>query len=136
MEARNCKKCGKIFNYIGGIPICPACKDKAEEQYQTVKKFVQDHKQASMKEIVEQCGVEQKQVQQWIREERLFFTDDSPVKIACELCGATISTGRYCEKCKKETAHTFSGATRSVAPAQTFPEAPKKSASKMYTFRK
>ena len=27
-DVRNCRKCGKIFNYIGGAPICPACRKR------------------------------------------------------------------------------------------------------------
>ena len=25
MDVRNCKQCSKLFNYIGGAPICPEC---------------------------------------------------------------------------------------------------------------
>ena len=79
----NCKKCGKMFNYITGNKICPACKEEEEAVFQKVKKFVQDNKKASMDEICAECEVEPKLVKQWIREERLFFADDSPVKISC-----------------------------------------------------
>lgn len=103
----NCKKCGKMFNYITGNKICPACKEEEEAVFQKVKKFVQDNKKASMDEICAECEVEPKLVKQWIREERLFFADDSPVKISCERCGCQISSGRFCDKCKKEAAGNF-----------------------------
>ncbi len=112
MNLKNCKKCGKMFNYIAGMPICPQCRENAEAQFQVVKKFVQENKQASIPEIVENCNVETKQIQQWIREERLFFADDSPVKINCEICGTQISTGRFCDKCKKETMNGLNVAGR------------------------
>ena len=35
-------------------------------------------------------------------EERLAFTDDSPVGIECENCGAMIKTGRFCDACKSK----------------------------------
>lgn len=112
MNARNCKKCGKIFNYIAGPPICQACKEAAEVKFQEVKEFVRENKSASMKEIVANCGVEERQVEQWIREERLIFAADSPIKLNCEICGAPIFTGRYCSKCKNETANSFGTAGR------------------------
>ena len=36
-DVRNCRKCGKIFNYIGGVPICPACREKEEEDFQRIR---------------------------------------------------------------------------------------------------
>lgn len=96
-----------MFNYVMGIPVCPQCKEKQEATFQRVKKFVQDNKKATIEEIVENCDVDSAQVKQWIREERLFFSDDSPVKISCELCGCQIPSGRFCDKCKKEAAGNF-----------------------------
>lgn len=58
-----------------------------------------------MREISEKCDVSTRQIEQWIREERLSFSDDSPIGIACEVCGATIRTGRYCERCKNDLAN-------------------------------
>ncbi len=112
MEVKNCRKCGKMFNYIGGQQICPACKEAVEKKFQEVKEYVREHKAASMTQICEDCDVENKQVQQWVREERLVFSDESPIKLSCELCGTQIKTGRYCDKCKKETANNISAAGR------------------------
>lgn len=116
MNVKNCRKCGKLFNYIAGEPICPQCREKNEEVFQKVKKFVQDNKKASITQICEECEVDQKQVRQWVREERLVFAEDSPVKINCERCGALINTGRFCAKCKRETMNNLSNASRRPEP--------------------
>ena len=111
-----------MFNYIAGDKICPQCKEAEEAIFQKVKKFVQDNKKATMEEISAECGVEAKKIKQWIREERLFFTDDSPVKISCEICGKQISSGRFCPQCKKEAASNFDSvinAARPQRPAST-----------------
>lgn len=121
MNARNCKKCGKIFNYVAGPPICPVCREKAEQKFQEVKEFVRANKSASMKEISENCNVEEHQVKQWVREERLVFASDSPIKLFCESCGAPIFTGRYCGKCKKDQANTFGAAGRQENAANPAP---------------
>lgn len=54
----------------------------------------------SISEISDKFEDSTKQIEQWVREERLCFTDDSPIGLQCECCGATIKTGRYCDKCK------------------------------------
>lgn len=108
MNVRNCKKCGKLFNHIAGRPICPACKEKLEETFQEVKKYIRENHMADIKEVSEACDVEPTQIQQWIREERLEFTADSPVKLPCENCGTMIRSGKYCEKCKREMANNLS----------------------------
>lgn len=110
MNVRNCRKCGRLFNYVAGMPICPACKDKLEEVFQVVKKYIRENPRADMKEIAEACNVETGQIQQWIREERLEFTSDSPVKLPCENCGAPIMSGKYCDKCKQSMAKNLSDA--------------------------
>ncbi|MCR4586529.1 MAG: flagellar protein [Lachnospiraceae bacterium] len=130
---KNCRKCGKMFNYMMGPPICPACREKIEKKFQEVKEYVREHKAASMNQITEDCDVERKQVEQWVREERLVFSDESPIKLHCERCGAYITTGRFCDKCKKETANDVSAAgARETGNAA---EAPRNSGLRMHTFR-
>ena len=58
-------------------------------------------------------NVDVKQVKKWVREERLFFTDDSPVKINCEGCGVQIATGRFCDKCRKSAYNSFDNIVKS-----------------------
>ena len=111
MEVRNCRGCGKLYNYIGGPyrNLCPNCIEKIEEKYLEVKEYIQDHHNATMTEVAEECDVSTRQIEQWVREERLSFSDDSPIGIACEVCGATIRTGRYCERCKNDLANRLGG---------------------------
>lgn len=136
MEIKNCRACGKMFNYMMGEQICPACREAQEVKFQEVKKFVQDNKTATMNEICEQCDVDIKQVKKWVREERLFFTDDSPVKINCESCGVQISTGRFCDKCRKTAASTFDNLVKSGnATRQSRDDGPTTSGTRMFTFR-
>lgn len=100
MNVRNCKKCGRIFNYVSGVPICPSCREGMEKKFQEVKDYIRENRQAGITEVAEVCEVEVRQIKQWVREERLEFSEDSAVGIDCELCGAMIRSGRFCEKCK------------------------------------
>lgn len=128
MDVRNCRKCGKIFNYVLGVPICQACKEKAEEKFQEVKEFIRDNKGASIPEISETCEVETSQIHQWIREERLVFADDSPIGINCENCGTMIKTGRFCDKCKAEMVNNLKSSIRK--PEMPRPEPQKRKSEK------
>lgn len=107
MNVRNCRKCGRIFNYVMGPLVCPRCREEQEAKFQEVKKYVQDHHGADIQEVAEACDVEPSQIRQWIREDRLQFADDSPIRIPCENCGAMIQSGRFCEKCKVEMTKEF-----------------------------
>lgn len=104
MDVRNCARCGRMFNYVSGPPICPRCQADAEQKFVEVKKYIQDHKNAPITQIAEECEVTTSQIHQWIRQERLEFSEDSAIGLACEKCGAMIRTGRFCEKCKGEMA--------------------------------
>lgn len=110
MEILNCRNCGRLFNYIGGQQICATCKSSLEEKFVEVKKYIYENKQASILQISEDMGVSTQQIRQWIREERLFFSDDSPLGIDCEICGTTIKTGRYCDACKSNMRNELAGA--------------------------
>ena len=79
MEARSCRSCGRLFNYIQGPPICMACKQKLEDKFLQVRDYIRENDSATMKEISEDNEVSVKQIKQWVREERLTFTDHSPV---------------------------------------------------------
>ena len=118
MEVRACRTCKRLFNYITGPVRCPACSDALEKKFQQVKSYIWDHKTASLQEISEQNDVSVGQLRQWVREERLSFTDESPVGLECESCGATIKTGRYCANCKSKLSNTL----MSALPKETKPE--------------
>ena len=110
MEVRACRTCKRLFNYITGPVRCPACADALEKKFQQVKQYIWDNKTASLQEISDANDVSIGQLRQWVREERLSFTQDSPVGLECESCGATIKTGRYCDNCKGRLSNTLMSA--------------------------
>lgn len=116
MNVRNCRKCGRIFNYVMGPAICPRCREDQEAKFQEVKKYVQEHHGADMVEVSEACDVDTNQIRQWIREERLQFADDSPIRIACEGCGTMIRSGRFCDHCKADMVNGFRQAVKPDMP--------------------
>ncbi|SHO49476.1 flagellar protein [Anaerocolumna xylanovorans] len=107
MDVRNCKNCGKLFNYIGGQPLCPTCMKALDDKFDQVKEYIYDHPRAGVQEVAEENDVTTMQIHKWIRDERLSFTEDSMVSLECEMCGASIRTGRFCKSCKDKLSSHF-----------------------------
>ncbi len=119
MNVRNCRMCGRIFNYVAGAFLCQACREKMEEKFQEVKEFIRQHPGVSIPEVSEACDVEPSQIRQWLREERLEVTENSALYLSCESCGMPIRSGRYCDKCKNNLTAGFKNVMRSnAAPVQ------------------
>lgn len=126
MDVRNCRKCGKLFNYVDGPITCIRCREELEEKFQEVKKFVQDNPRVSISIVSEECEVEVNQIKHWIREERLQFADDSPIKVSCERCGTMIGSGKFCNKCKVDMANNLSDSIKKpVKPVVEKPKDPR-----------
>lgn len=116
MEVRNCKGCRRLFNYLSGPQLCPACVKKLEGKFAEVKEYLEENPKATMQQISEDNDVSVKQIKQWVREERLYFSDDSPYGIECEMCGKMIKSGRFCNECRGQMANTFQKAIDKPKP--------------------
>ena len=111
MDVRTCKSCGRLFNYLSGDPLCSACRDSTEKKFMEVKEYIRENRNASIK-----------QLERWVRQERLEFSKDSGVMFFCSSCGEPIQSGTMCEKCKKGMASSLS----SMIDKPKTVEAPKK----------
>lgn len=110
-DVRNCRKCGKIFNYIGGAPICPACREKEEEDFQKIKKYLYENPGASLTQVSTELEVSAEMIKRFLREGRLeIANDDGNLLLECENCGKAIKTGRYCPECERILASGFKSA--------------------------
>ncbi len=116
MNVRNCRKCGKIFNYIGGAPLCQSCREAMEAKFQEVKAYIRENKGVGINEVAEACDVEPQQITQWLREDRLEVTEDSALMLNCESCGAPIRSGKYCERCKGQLTGSLKAITNAAKP--------------------
>lgn len=114
LEVKTCKKCGKIFQYITGAPICPKCKKAEEELFQVVKEYLRANKGATVEEVCQETGASIKMIERYLKEGRLEVTPDSPIALNCEQCGAKIRTGRLCDKCRARINNGLSEAAQSI----------------------
>lgn len=116
MDVKNCKGCGRLFNYLSGPPLCPNCTKVLDEKFEQVKEYIYDHPRVDMQEVSEVFNVPIPQIKQWIRDERLAFAEDSMIGLECEKCGTTIRTGRFCKSCKDNLAKGLTGLYSEVKP--------------------
>lgn len=123
MNVRNCRNCGRIFNYIAGPITCQSCREKLEAKFQDVKDYIRSHPGVGIPEVSEACEVDPSQIRQWLREDRLELTEDSPIRLMCEGCGEQIRSGKYCDRCK---ASMQSGFKQILDSAKTKDKAPGK----------
>lgn len=118
MDVINCKGCGRLFNALTRTRLCPNCQAKLEEKFQEVKKYINDNPGSTIDAVSQECDVSAKQIKQWIRDERLSFSEESMQGIECEQCGTMIRSGRFCEACKNKLQNELRSATY-VQPTET-----------------
>lgn len=131
MNVKNCRGCGRLFNYISGPFLCPACKEGLEKKFQLVKEYIRENPGVGIQQVAEVCEVETSWIHQWLREERLELMDGSPLMLACMSCGELIRCGKYCEKCKNNIANGFRDAMRGNKPKVEHPNDHRETGSRM-----
>lgn len=112
MDVRNCKSCGRLFNVLARENLCPACRKDLDDKFAQVKEYLEKNPNSSVDLVASENNVSTKQIRQWVREERLIFSEGSMEGIECEGCGTMIRTGRFCESCKNSLASDLQGAMR------------------------
>lgn len=72
-----------------------------EEKYRQVKDYVMIHPKATVVQVSEANGVLPKKIFEWIREDRMEFSEDSEFAwFECLKCGKKIKSGTLCNRCK------------------------------------
>ncbi|NJD03309.1 MAG: MerR family transcriptional regulator [Ruminiclostridium sp.] len=104
-EVRNCRKCGKIFTYLGGGPICPSCKQADEEDFKRVRDYLYDHPGSSLNQVSLELDISVEKIKRFLKDGRLEITDEEGnMFLECESCGKSIKSGRYCVNCERDLA--------------------------------
>lgn len=113
MDIRNCTRCGKIYNY-DGKKICPTCRREDEEDFLKVRDFLYQYPGANIQEVHEGTQVSTNKIIEFLKQGRLEIADDSNLILHCEKCGASIKTGRFCERCATDLQKELSLASRNT----------------------
>ncbi|MEG2512891.1 MAG: flagellar protein [Acetivibrio sp.] len=113
MEVRSCKKCGSLFNFVSGLPLCPACMKEIDDKFPAVKQYIYEHPGVGIQQVSEEKEVPISLIKRWVKEERLEFAEGSAMGVECERCGKMILSGRYCDSCKADMKNQFSSVLKS-----------------------
>jgi len=108
-DLRNCRRCGKMYNYIGGPPICIDCKNADEEIFKKVKEYLYDRPGATLSQVATDLDVSVEKIRMFLKEGRLEITEGSNIILECERCGKAIKTGRFCNECQHEVSKDILG---------------------------
>jgi len=121
-DVRNCRKCGRIFNYLGGPPICPACKQQEEEIFKKIKEYLYDNPGASVTQVSKDLDVSIELIKRFLKEGRLEIVGEEGrnLLLECEICGKAINSGRYCKECERDLVRGFQTAVDKMS--QTMPD--------------
>ncbi|MGL4346197.1 MAG: flagellar protein [Cellulosilyticaceae bacterium] len=104
MEVKTCKKCHKLFQYVTGPAICPACKQEEEKIFIAVKDFIRENKGATIEQVSRETGASVTLIEKFLKQGRLEVAEGLDIELTCERCGKSIKTGRYCDQCKGDIA--------------------------------
>ncbi len=108
-DLRNCRRCGRMYNYIGGPPICLDCKNADEEVFKKVKDYLYDNPGATLSQVAMDCDVSVEKIKMFLKEGRLEITEGTNIILECERCGKSIKTGRFCNECQNQIHNDISG---------------------------
>ena len=107
-DVRNCRKCGKVYNYLGGAPICPVCKELEEDDFKKVKTYLYENPGASITQVSTELDISLEKIKRFLKEGRLEIVgDDGNMVLECEKCGKSIKSGRYCGECERDLSNNL-----------------------------
>lgn len=120
----NCKRCGKLFVKMNKA-ICPECLEQEEEDFEKVKKYLDDNPTATINQVSRETEVSEKMIRKFIEEGRLLTTKYAGISVSCKRCGKDINEGRYCDACQAELQNQMEAAKKGEDPEEA-PKKPKK----------
>lgn len=98
-----CQYCGgKLKKISRGTYRCQECGRENYDYFQTVRNYLDRFGATPALTIERDTGVPRKVIEYFLRQEYLEIPKHSPIRMACEKCGAPIRTGYLCEQCKKK----------------------------------
>ena len=118
MDVRNCKRCGKVYNYNGSA-VCATCVKEEQDDFEKVRDYLFAHPNSTTLQVSQDTGIDVKVISRFLKEGRLLSDDmalSEDEELKCEKCGQSIKTGRFCEQCVQSMKNEFKQATKPVNP--------------------
>jgi flagellar operon protein (TIGR03826 family) len=114
-ELRNCKRCNKVFSYIAGPPLCPACQKEDEKIFEDVSLYIREHPGLPLTVVAKELDISYDKLMKYVREGRLQIRAANGQMINfCEKCGKEIEQGRFCSECEGGISKDLEASKRSL----------------------
>lgn len=113
VNVRNCRSCGKIYQY-DGFNVCHSCRKDAIEDFKKVKEYIYEYPGANISEVHEGTEVGVDKIIEFLKEGRLEIAEGGNLILECENCGVSITTGRFCDKCTSQLQRELGGVVDSA----------------------
>jgi len=123
MNIVQCTFCKKPFTSLGGR-ICPACNEKIDKDFITVRDYIYDNRHSNIDKIAEETEVSKQIIIHLLKEGRLIIdSPDGDGLLLCEMCKKPINTGRLCKDCTGKVASSMDkNVASNKKPEQKAPE--------------
>jgi rRNA maturation endonuclease Nob1 len=136
LNVRNCRRCGKIFNYISGAMLCQRCRQLEEEDFKRIKEYLYQNPGSSLSQVSTELDISVERIKRFLKEGRLEIVgNDENFILECESCGRSIKTGRFCNDCATNLAGKFKNAAREIGKSIDEQDIPKRSSSLKYLYK-
>ncbi|MCL1988335.1 MAG: hypothetical protein FWG64_10260 [Firmicutes bacterium] len=116
MQVVNCPRCKRLFHKVVS-PLCPDCEKKEEEEFQELRRFVEEEEYTTMKDIAEFTGMPLKRILKYVREGRLQVRKGLDDALKCIQCGQPIDKGNFCKNCGDKILEEFPDSTAALKKA-------------------
>ena len=114
-ELKNCRRCNKVFLYLAGLPICPACIKEDEEIFDKVSFYIRDHPGVPLTVVSKELDISYDRLMKYVKEGRLQVrAENGEIYKFCEKCGEMITQGRFCKHCEDHISNVFDFSKRNL----------------------
>jgi hypothetical protein len=96
-----------LFPKITESRICPDCTKVEEDQFDVLRRFIQDNPRSTIGVVAEATGVSPKRILLYVREGRLILSEGMMGELKCSQCDTPIEKGSMCDKCSREISKGF-----------------------------
>lgn len=98
LNVANCPRCGRLFQK-GMHNVCGACVKEEEDQFNACVTYIKDNRNCTINELSNETGVTIRQITKFIKDGRIFISDNPNMGYPCDSCGEIIRSGKLCSAC-------------------------------------
>jgi flagellar operon protein (TIGR03826 family) len=103
---RNCEECNRVFSHPSR-GLCPECYEKAQKDFDAVRNYLKENPGATVVEVARETEVDVDLIYEYSQEGRLDVVPRD-ASLQCTICGASITIGRVCARCRNDLRNTMS----------------------------